>query len=99
MLPPRSLCYRRERARSSHEHYQRALTSNEIKLRRKYANIAGLQLADVLAHPIKQECLMEREKIPDPGAVFGKQLAKSVSAKFNHHEQQGQVPGYGKVWL
>ncbi|MBI5525044.1 MAG: DUF3800 domain-containing protein [Deltaproteobacteria bacterium] len=37
-----------------HTRHQRALTSKDIKLRRKAANIAGLQLADVLAHPIKQ---------------------------------------------
>jgi hypothetical protein len=32
--------------------FQRVLTSREIKLKNKQANVAGLQLADCLAHPL-----------------------------------------------
>jgi hypothetical protein len=82
-----------------HRHHQRALTSKEIKLKRKRENIAGLQLADLLAYPVKQECLVERHLIDDPGPVFGKQIVAAIRARFNCHEGKGTVAGYGKVWL
>jgi hypothetical protein len=82
-----------------HEHHQRVLTSKEIKVRRKAANIAGLQLADIIAYPVKQACLLEKGLIADPGDVFGKEIVKAVENKFNVHEGLGKVQGYGKVWL
>jgi hypothetical protein len=39
---------------TSAEFFQSALTSRKLKLREKKANISGLQLADLLAHPAKQ---------------------------------------------
>ena len=68
-------------------------------MRLKSANIAGLQLADVLAYPIKQACLVEAGAIPDPGEVFGKKLVDAAQNKFNRNEVRGKVEGYGKVWL
>ena len=82
-----------------HEHHQRALTSKTIKIQPKVANIAGLQLADMLAHPVKQACLIERGWLADPGDSFGKRLHDAVSSKFNRNEWRGQVQGYGKVFL
>jgi len=82
-----------------HEHHQRVLTSKEIKVRRKAANIAGLQLADLIAYPVKQACLLERGLIADPGDVFGKEVVKAVESKFNAHGRLWKVQGYGKVWL
>jgi hypothetical protein len=66
-------------------------------LQPKVANIAGLQLADVLAHPVKQVCLLEKKLILDTGEVFGKEVCRAVQGKFN--ECRGRVEGYGKVWL
>lgn len=82
-----------------HEHHQRALTSREIKLQPKRANIAGLQLADLLAYPVKQALLVERGEIPDPGDIFGKRIYRLAEAKFNQNYRSGKVEGYGKVWL
>ena len=82
-----------------HEHHQRALTSKDIKIQPKVANIAGLQLADVLAHPVKQTCLIERGYIPDSGDVFGKRIYEVAERKFNRNEFRGFVEGYGKVFL
>jgi|SRR5271157_2006416 len=83
-----------------HEHHQRALTSKDIKLDKKSANIPGLQLADLLAYPVKQSCLIERRCIPDPGDTFGRQLLAAVpDEKFNRHEGSGKIDGYGKIWL
>ena len=82
-----------------YEHHQRVLTSKDIKLRPKLANIAGLQLADVLAYPVKQACLIEKGLISDPGDIFGREVVKAVQTKFNVQERTREVNGYGKVWL
>lgn len=82
-----------------HAHHQRALTSKEIKLDRKGANIAGLQLADLLAHPAKQACLIERGIGEDRQNVFGNRLFAAAQGKLNCIEPAGRVEGYGKVWL
>jgi hypothetical protein len=78
-----------------HEKFQSALSSKEIKVQLKKANVAGLQLADVLAHPVKQAILIEKGLIPDSGHVFGKQVYEAARSKFNCQESTGQVEGYG----
>jgi hypothetical protein len=82
-----------------YQQHQRALTSKDIKIQAKRVNIAGLQLADVLAHPIKQSCLLEKGLIADPGNVFGKRVVLGCEQKLNCHESHGQVWEYGKVIL
>jgi len=79
--------------------FQRALTSKELKLKPKSANIAGLQVADLLAYPVKQEILLERRLITDPGDVFGRDLCRVIASKYNRQIYQGRVQGYGKVFL
>lgn len=75
--------------------FQSALTSKDIKVQLKKADIAGLQLADVLAYPVKQAILVKKGLIPDPGDVFGKRLYEGARKKFNCQEWTGQVEGYG----
>lgn len=72
-----------------------ALTSKDIKVQLKKADIAGLQLADVLAYPVKQAILVQKGLIPDPGDVFGKKVYEVARKKFNCQEWTGQVEGYG----
>jgi len=79
--------------------FQKALTSCEIKLKPKWKNIAGLQLADLLAHPSKQEILVEEQRIDAPGDNFGKQICKCIQAKYNQQVYQGRIKGYGKIFL
>uniref|UniRef100_A0A7C4CBA2 DUF3800 domain-containing protein n=1 Tax=candidate division WOR-3 bacterium TaxID=2052148 RepID=A0A7C4CBA2_UNCW3 len=79
--------------------HKRVLTSREIKIRAKTSNIPGLQLADVLAYPVKQTMLVERDCIAAPGDMFGRRLVEVVEAKFNRNEATGKVWGYGKIWL
>lgn len=83
----------------SHEKHQRALTSKDIKIHPKRANIAGLQLADVLAYPVKQMLLAQKSLIVDPGEVFGKKVYGAGLPKFNRNEETGVVDGYGTKWL
>jgi len=79
--------------------FQQALTSSQIKVKPKSANIAGLQIADLLAHPSKQEILIEEQRIDDPGDNFGKQICQCIQAKYNQQVYQGKIRGYGKVFL
>jgi hypothetical protein len=79
--------------------FRRGLTSSEIKVKPKLANIAGLQLSDLLAYPSKQEILIEERKISDPGDNFGKQICQCIQEKYNKQVYQGRIKGYGKVLL
>jgi hypothetical protein len=79
--------------------FQKALTSKRLKLKRKSANIAGLQVADLLAYPCKQELLVNERRIKDPGDVFGKEICRRINAKFNRHQFNGRIRGYGQVFL
>lgn len=83
----------------SKDFFQRALTSREIKLKPKSANIGGLQVADLLAYPVKQEILLDRKQISDPGDVFSKDICKVITSKYNRQVYEGRVHGYGKVFL
>ena len=80
------------------EFYQRTLTSKEIKLKRKKSNISGLQLCDILAHPVKQYVLRKKHIIEDKPEDFGTRLLQKIEGKFNHHLYlQDRIEGYG--WL
>lgn len=81
------------------EFFQKALTSKEIKLKPKSANIAGLQIADVLAHPCKNEVLFENKRIDRWDEVFGTQICQCISNKYNRQVYQNRVEGYVKVFL
>jgi hypothetical protein len=79
--------------------FQNALTSRQLKLKPKQANIAGLQLADLLAHPVRQAILLEKGRIPGPLGCFAEKLMPMVETKFNRHLYDGRVWGYGKVFF
>jgi len=82
-----------------HEHHQRALTSNKIKIQPKYKNLAGLQLADIFAHPVKQAMLRQERLIAWEPSEFAKKLLEIARQKVNRQEYRGHVNGYGAVWL
>lgn len=78
--------------------YQKRLTSREVKLRPKSKNIAGLQLADLLAHPAKQRCLV-RNGVPNVSeGRFGGQLADEFWRKLRKRSD-GETRGWGEVFL
>lgn len=79
--------------------FQAALTTHEIKVKPKSANVAGLQLADLLAHPSKQDILVEQERINDPQGSFGKRVCQCIQGKYNSQTYDGRVWGYGKIFL
>jgi len=77
--------------------FQQALTSSQLKIKKKTSNIAGLQLADVLGHPVRQSILHEEGHLPEGLAPFAAKLMGIVEKKFNRHLYDGRVKGYGKV--
>ncbi len=81
------------------EKVQRLLTSKELKLKPKSANIAGLQLADILAQPVKQKILHAQQLISVPSTGFGSELFGAAELKFNTRVDTGATQGYGFVIL
>jgi hypothetical protein len=78
---------------------QRRLTSGELRLQEKPANIAGLQLADVLAHPAHRafKFMRLREVPPDDYGTF---LARALERlSYDRHPTNETVEGYGRKWL
>lgn len=78
--------------------FQAALTSNELKLKKKEANVAGLQLADMIAHPSKFDVLKDHGVECEDGS-FGDKVRKVIAAKYAPNPIGGGVMGYGKLFL
>jgi hypothetical protein len=74
----------------SAEEFQKVLNSRELKVKYKDQNIAGLQLADLIAHPSKLYILSSKGKISQSPTSFGVRLAQLFQSKYNP---------YGKVLL
>jgi len=79
------------------EVFQSALTSSELKLKPKSANISGLQLADLLGHPVKQWVLKHFGHATEELAPFAQRLMGVIEPKFNRQLYEGKVEGYGMV--
>jgi len=58
-----------------------------------------LQVADLLAYPVKQEILIDNNIIDNTGDTFGRELCKVIAPKYNQEIYKGTVIGYGKVFL
>lgn len=80
--------------------FQSVLTSKEIKLKPKSANIAGLQISDLLAHPLKQKILIENNRLPaSKEELFMTKVCGVIERKYNRHFYNGRIVGYGKVFI
>lgn len=75
--------------------FQERLTSKELKVKTKTNNIAGLQLADLLAHSSRHEILWENEHIDREPAPFAKRLIAVLQKKY---DRQGNR-AFGKKML
>lgn len=74
------------------------LTSRQIKLRRKEHNVAGLQLADVLAHPALRGAQARRAGGSLPATFGGRLIAILENGKYVCDER-GEIEGWGRRWL
>ena len=70
----------------SGEEFQKILTSKEIKFRTKKHNIAGLQLADLIAAPSKLDILVEHKRIlPTTLSKFTMKINQEIGQKYNRY--------------
>lgn len=78
---------------------QARLTSKELKLEPKTANVAGLQIADLLAHPAHRSFKFSQlgMQIPnDYGAFLAQMLERHI---YDRNPNTGSIEGYGRKWL
>lgn len=75
--------------------FQAALTSCQLKVKPKANNVAGLQLADLLAHPSRNEILEEHGFIVKPPSDFGKSVRNALRVKYD--QRPGEI--FGKKML
>lgn len=98
-----AMSYRRIYARGT-DHvpanmFQIRLTSNEIKLRQKSANISGLQLADLIANPACRDLICRATK-QEMKAAFGRRVVEILyRKKYLRSIYDGHVSGWGVKWL
>ncbi|MGD0552189.1 MAG: DUF3800 domain-containing protein [Sedimentisphaerales bacterium] len=79
----------------SPEQFQKVFTSKQLKVKPKANNISGLQLADLLAHPSRNEILKDRGFL---SREFGRFSAKVIEVLQKKYDQvDGKI--YGKKFL
>ncbi len=78
---------------------KKTLTSKNLKLKPKGANVAGLQLADIVAHPLTRDVLHAHSMIPDRGGKHTDQMCEVLKNKYNRQLYSGRIHGYGRVLL
>ena len=72
----------------SQERFHQVLTSKQLKVKPKSNNISGLQLADLIAHPSRNEILSENKLLDRPLAPFAKKIINILQSKYyKHHEK------------
>lgn len=78
--------------------FQRSLTSRELKVKPKTANITGLQLADLLAQPSRSEILYEHDLLGRELGAFTQQVVEILRA--DKYRRRGErIYGYGKKFI
>jgi hypothetical protein len=79
-------------------HFAAALTSGQLKVRPKPANVAGLQLADLIAHPSFRSMVARRTSTAMT-APFGREIAEVLWQSKYRRSPEGRVDGWGCKWL
>lgn len=74
------------------------LTSRQLKVKTKISNVAGLQLADLIAHPSFRSALAHREHRHFP-STFGSKIEEILESSKYVRSYGGQIDGYGRKWL
>lgn len=75
----------------SGKEFQTVLTSKELKLRKKEANIVGLQIADLIAAPSRKDIVLRHSR---PLANHPTRCTREVSNRI-----RGKFNAYGRVFL
>lgn len=74
--------------------FQGALSSGQLKIQKKGANIAGLQLADMLANPAYRDIICKKRNV-EMTAPFGKQVVQILYGSKYRRSSWGAINGYG----
>jgi hypothetical protein len=77
------------------DQFRKALTSSQLKVKPKANNISGLQIADLLAHPSRNEILGEHGLLTRELAPFAKRVIEILQRKYD--QQGGRI--FGKKFL
>jgi hypothetical protein len=78
--------------------YHQRLTSCELKLKQKGANIPGLQIADLVSQPSFRYGLWTRTHTPVPAGYERDTVDLLCNSKYNRRSD-GAILGYGLKWL
>lgn len=78
---------------------QATLSSRQIKIKPKAMNIAGLQLADLLAHPLTRDVLRSYGRLAGYESPYQMEVIKLAQTKYNRQIYSGIIKGYGQVFL
>ena len=79
----------------SPDRFQKALTSKQLKVKPKLNNIAGLQIADLVAHPSRNEILREQKLFDRGPAPFAERVIQLLQVKYD--QEGGRI--FGKKFL
>jgi hypothetical protein len=79
--------------------FSQVLTSKELKLKPKSANISGLQVDDLLAYHSKEDVLSEYGRIATPTREFKERLRRAMRGHYNRQAHQLRIKGYGMILL
>lgn len=82
----------------SAEDFAAVLTSHELKVKPKISNIAGLQVADLIAHPSYRAVLAWHDK-QALGAFWGVEIAQLLINTKYLRSPSGKIDGWGRKWL
>ncbi len=69
--------------------------ASRIPVKQKMNNISGLQLADLVAHPSRNDILKEQKILEKELGDFGREVIKILQHKYYQH--QGKI--FGKKFL
>ena len=75
------------------------LTSKQLKVKPKTANIAGLQIADLIAYPSRREMLLEKGFLERLRFDFSDRITELLTEKYLKNDKTGEICGWGKKFL
>lgn len=78
---------------------KKTLTSRELKIKPKNLNVAGLQVADILAHPVMRDVLLDRGRVNSLDGDFAARIIDVARAKYYRQRYKGTIRGYGRILL
>jgi hypothetical protein len=80
------------------DQFRETLTSIQLKVKSKANNIAGLQIADLIAHPSLKTALARQAGQPPP-ENFGGQIGRILLERKYDRSPSGGLDGWGIKWL